>query len=592
MVNGTNKGTKENVFRLLSMISIILGIVIGYTSIINIGINKLYAIGIILSVVLICLGIYFCLKMKSYKRIRELSNNWGNEVNKKRKFEHIRKLHDVLKSKEEFYVDEQTWLDLDMDKVFLKLDRTLSTPGEQYLYHMLRKPCFSQDKLKRTGEKIEYFTTNKDTRDKIRFFLDKLGRDRKATLVEFLNGEFQYSKVLKVVLNLLALLALIAVIYAVEKNPSIGVLEVFGIYFINLSIHSRVKRRIGADTSCIKYMYRVLAAAKNISSLNNCSKNIEEINVLKEEMGKCNKLIKSSASIAMAGTEGVDVFLDYINIFFLMEIRSYFSVVKEVEKQRESIKRIYENIGKIDALISVASYREGLKEYTEPVFVNNDNKLLLKEVSHPLIENPVCNSLNMDNNIIITGSNMSGKSTFLRTVGINALFAQTIYTCICKEYRGSFFRVITSISVNDNITEGKSYYLGEAEALQRIINSSGFDKYPILTLIDEIFRGTNPVERVNAAAEILDYLAKNNCLVMVATHDLEITNMVKETYYNYYFTENVTKEGLNFEYKIREGISPTRNAIKILEYLGYPDEIINNINKRIEHKEDNINLGL
>lgn len=579
-----NKGKVENIFSLFSAISIILGIVMGYIFIINIEINKVYAFGIIPAVVLICLGIYFYLKMKSYRRISQLRNQWGNEVSKKRNFEHIRKLFDILKNEEEFYIDEQTWLDLDMDKVFLKLDRTLSTVGEQYLYYMLRKPCFSQGKLKRTGEKIEHFRNNEELRDKIRFFLDKLGKDRKATFIEFLNGKFQYSKVLKVILDVLALTALVAVIYAVEKNPSIGVLAVFGIYFINLSIHSKVKKRIGADTSCIKYMYRVLAAAKNISSLNNSSKNIEEINILKEEIRKCSKLMKSSASIAMAGTEGVDVLLDYINIFFLMETRSYFSVVKEVEKQRESIKTIYENLGKIDSFISIGSYREELKEYTEPIFVNESNELILKEVSHPLIENAVCNSLNMDNNIIITGSNMSGKSTFLRTVGINALFAQTIYTCICKEYRGSFFRVITSISVNDNITEGKSYYLGEAEALQRIIKYSGFNNYPILTLIDEIFRGTNPVERVNAAAEILDYLAKNNCLVIVATHDLEITNMVRETYYNYYFTENVTKEGLNFEYKIKEGISPTRNAVKILEYLGYPEEIINNINRRIEHK--------
>ncbi|WP_051931365.1 hypothetical protein [Clostridium sp. KNHs214] len=579
-----NKGKVENIFSLFSAISIILGIVMGYISIMNIEINKVYAFGIIPAVVLICLGIYFYLKMKSYRRISQLRNQWGNEVSKKRNFEHIRKLFDILKNEEEFYIDEQTWLDLDMDKVFLKLDRTLSTVGEQYLYYMLRNPCFSQGKLKRTGEKIEHFRNNEELRDKIRFFLDKLGKDRKATFIEFLNGKFQYSKVLKVILDVLALTALVAVIYAVEKNPSIGVLAVFGIYFINLSIHSKVKKRIGADTSCIKYMYRVLAAAKNISSLNNSSKNIEEINILKEEIRKCSKLMKSSASIAMAGTEGVDVLLDYINIFFLMETRSYFSVVKEVEKQRESIKTIYENLGKIDSFISIGSYREELKEYTEPIFVNESNELILKEVSHPLIENAVCNSLNMDNNIIITGSNMSGKSTFLRTVGINALFAQTIYTCICKEYRGSFFRVITSISVNDNITEGKSYYLGEAEALQRIIKSSGFNNYPILTLIDEIFRGTNPVERVNAAAEILDYLAKNNCLVIVATHDLEITNMVRETYYNYYFTENVTKEGLNFEYKIKEGISPTRNAVKILEYLGYPEEIINNINRRIEHK--------
>lgn len=177
--------------------------------------------------------------------------------------------------------------------------------------------------------------------------------------------------------------------------------------------------------------------------------------------------------------------------------------------------------------------------------------------------------------IILTGSNMSGKSTFLRTLGVNALLAQTIYMCNAESYEGSYFKIITSISPEDNLASGKSYYFGEVEALLRIINSDE-EKVPTLSLIDEIFRGTNPVERVSAAKEILKYFSSHNTLVAVATHDLELPKLLKDRYNSYYFREEVEGNELKFDYLIKEGISPTKNAIRILRMVGYPQEIVDN----------------
>jgi len=176
---------------------------------------------------------------------------------------------------------------------------------------------------------------------------------------------------------------------------------------------------------------------------------------------------------------------------------------------------------------------------------------------------------------------MSGKSTFLRTIGVNVLFAQTICTVLAEKYEGSYFHIVTSISPGDNILGGKSYYMGEAEAILRIINSCG-QKISCLCIIDEIFRGTNPIERISASIEILKYLSEHNALVIVATHDLEITEMVTEFYECYYFTEDVDEVGLKFDYLIKKGVSPTRNAIKLLKFLGYPEEIVQNAYLNIE----------
>jgi len=277
--------------------------------------------------------------------------------------------------------------------------------------------------------------------------------------------------------------------------------------------------------------------------------------------------------------------VEYVYIAFLVEERAFYSVIDEINKYKLELKELYLALGEIDALISASSYRAGLEKYVEPELQMGKRIIEAENIVHPLIEKPVANSITIDNRgVILTGSNMSGKSTFLRTLGVNALLAQTIYTCTADKYHGGYFRIISSISPDDNLMSGKSYYLGEAEALLNIIKSCNWE-VPLLSFIDEIFRGTNPVERVSAAVEILNYLINNNALVLVATHDLELTKMVDD-YDCYYFREDVDENGLKFDYLIKKGVSPTRNAIRILKYIGYPDDIINKAEDRISNNEE------
>ena len=114
--------------------------------------------------------------------------------------------------------------------------------------------------------------------------------------------------------------------------------------------------------------------------------------------------------------------------------------------------------------------------------------------------------------------------------------------------------------------------------------------HPSLLLVDEIFRGTNPTERVAAASALLTYLSKRPCLVIVATHDIEITGNVKDCYDSYHFEESVSKDELTFDYKLKPGVLKKPNGIRILSYLGYPDEIVdmalNNVRKEFPDGSD------
>ena len=272
---------------------------------------------------------------------------------------------------------------------------------------------------------------------------------------------------------------------------------------------------------------------------------------------------------------------EYLNILFLIEVRAFHSYLKLMDRYMNELRDVFETIGFLDAMVAAASYKAGLNESVEPELADSPPSLDIENVAHPLLEKPAPNSVRLrTGGMLVTGSNMSGKTTFLKTIGVNVLFAQTLHFCLAKRFRSSFFNTLTLIGRRDNIIEGKSYYLDEIITLLRIIQASRQD-VPCLCLIDELFRGTNSVERISASAEVLLYLAKSNGLVFASTHDLELTRLVAGAYVNCHFQEEIDEHGLTFNYQLREGPSETRNAIKLLRHVGYPEEITGAAEQRI-----------
>ena len=184
---------------------------------------------------------------------------------------------------------------------------------------------------------------------------------------------------------------------------------------------------------------------------------------------------------------------------------------------------------------------------------------------------------------------MSGRTTFLKTIGVNAVLAQTIFTVAAKEYRCPFLGIKSSIGRQDNLIEGKSYYLSEVESIHRLIKAAD---QPVvhLFIIDEIFRGTNSAERIAASIEILKYLNSNSNIVLAATHDLELTERLTGLYDNYHFREQLSEYGLEFDYTIKPGPSKTRNAIALLEFTGYPKVITDKAAENVPERFTNSSI--
>jgi ABC-type multidrug transport system fused ATPase/permease subunit len=240
----------------------------------------------------------------------------------------------------------------------------------------------------------------------------------------------------------------------------------------------------------------------------------------------------------------------------------------------------------LEALLSLSNFAKLNPEYCFPE-IRKFNRLegeeqnsvfVATDLGHPLIppQEKVCNNFKLQmpgEIIIITGSNMAGKSTFVKTLGINLCLAYAGGPVNAAYLETIPFQLHTCIKISDSITNGFSYFYAEVKCLKALLVKLNSDEhFPLLYLIDEIFRGTNNQERLIGSQAYIQNLVGKNGIGVIATHDLELANLANtnNSIYNYHFRDDVADGKLTFDYIIRPGSSPTTNALKIMEMEGLP----------------------
>lgn len=250
----------------------------------------------------------------------------------------------------------------------------------------------------------------------------------------------------------------------------------------------------------------------------------------------------------------------------------------------------------LEALNSLATFAYLNPEYTLPEIVlveecgqngagradNEGNAALFCacDLGHPLIpvENKVTNDCRLSELgevVIITGSNMSGKSTFLRTLGVNLCLAYAGAPVNASRLRAIPFKIFTCIRVSDSVTEGYSYFYAEVKRLRALLTElDRSTRFPLFFLIDEIFKGTNNRERLIGSSAYVRALVGRNCIGAISTHDLELVKLADTLpqVENFHFREEVVDEQMVFDYQLRPGPCPTTNALKIMRMEGLPVE--------------------
>ncbi len=512
-------------------------------------------------------------KFFTKKALEDVENRWGREDEVQTlDFQDTEDFFVRMMRKTDWILDDQTWNDLDMNRNYLKMNRTYSMPGQQCLYNMLRILQFDEEELKRRNRIIEFYRMNKEKRQQVQCLLRYLGKDEYDSAAGILYKEIPPLPNVRAWV-IPSTIGMIASFFTIPFWGVRGVLMVVLFFLINMLIHHLMNKATEQALPGIRYLSRMLVAAREIKKLD--IPELAEYNEFFDKVtDKCAAILRKNRSLGVTGSGDMTGLVVYINIMFLVEARAYLRCMADIRASAPALRTLYRKIGELDALQSVASFKRGLRHVTRPVFTEKKNYLKAEQIGYPMLLNAVCNDITIDGrNMVLTGSNMSGKSTFLRTIGLNAILAQTFDMVMAKSYEASMFSIMTSISPSDDLSEGTSYYMAEAKALLRMLGALS-DDISSLLLIDEIFRGTNPTERVAAASSLLKYLSDKNCMIIVATHDIEITQEVADLYDQYHFEEMVTKDKLEFDYLLKPGNLKKPNGIRILEYIGYPPEII------------------
>ncbi len=264
-----------------------------------------------------------------------------------------------------------------------------------------------------------------------------------------------------------------------------------------------------------------------------------------------------------------------LNTFLFWDLQQVLALEKWKHENHTSVSAWFDALGEMEALASLAAVSFNHPGWSFPVLSNVEGALAANDLGHPLIplDKRVCSSFQTQGTAkiaLITGSNMAGKSTFLRSVGVNIVLAMAGSPVCAKTFSLYPVKVISSMRVNDNLEESTSTFYAELKKLKYIIEAVNRGE-KIFLLLDEILRGTNSLDRHTGSKALINQLIRKNAVGIMATHDLELAGLVKDypqNIRNYHFDVQVSEEELYFDYKLKDGVCKSLNASILMKKIG------------------------
>jgi hypothetical protein len=482
-------------------------------------------------------------------------------------------------------IDDRTWNDLEMDAVFSRIDRTFTSIGELSLYTMLRMPERAPESLIERSRGIRFLQHDETARIALQLELHRLGKTRRLHIGDLWHSHFDGQAPLPGLATALACAAGTALVcLALFPGPVSAVMAATTL-LTNYVLSSWFRWLVHRQAGTFIHASAAIDAGKRIGKFNlePILKHTSRVAALADSLSNISKKARMFVRLESTSSELQDLVIDFVRLFFLRDVHDYFALAQLVRIHRAELKEVLGIIGELDALQSAASFRARLGAFCEPSWEGAGIVLDMTNIRHPLLPDPVPNSLALSaKNAFITGSNTSGKSTFLRTAAINAILAQSIHTVCADSYSGSMFRVRSSIENIDDLLDSKSLYQAEAERLLALIKATE-DTSPLLCVIDEPLKGTNSPEALCASIEILRYLAKGTVLVLVASHHVDVACELGANYDVFHFPDPLLETNGDQRYLLVSGLDYEHNALTLLGRLGYPPELVHAAIQRHQH---------
>ena len=482
------------------------------------------------------------------------------------------------------YVDFKHFYSFDLDffgtnSLFQNLNRTATYIGSKKLSELLLT-LLENNEIKSNQQAINELSKKIEWRQYL-LSLAKITKDSKNNYKKLIDWteakQEKISKLLNIIFYITPIVFIVSIITNILTNNPFFTYTAFTFFLINLALAvtqlKKIKREI-IDSDKISEIVKQYGLI--IEKIENEKFDSKKLNLLKEKLiyksGLASTQIKKLSSL-FSNMQSIQNAMAAIlfNGAFLYHIHTLNTLLNWKKEYSKHIKEWLEIIGEFETLNSLANF-----SYNNPTFIfpdlNKNYEIILEELGHPLLqkEKRICNDVEFKENnfIILTGSNMSGKSTFLRTLGINMVLAG-IGSPICSTKANVHpLNVIVSMRQTDSLNDGESYFFAEVKRLRQIMDK--LQSEICFVLLDEVLKGTNSDDKQTGTIEVIKKIISKNAIGSIATHDLEVcqtTNDYPNKLINKCFEVEIINNNLSFDYKLKDGICRNKSATFLMKKM-------------------------
>ena len=471
--------------------------------------------------------------------------------------------------------DQRTWQDLDLDTVLARLDRTRTGLGTQQFVRRIRTGASWNDDPGLDGLAAR-FQQDEALRDKVYGVFarvsSRLGYGMwRITTPGGITLRWWYA-----VFPVLTL-ASVACILALAVTPR-ALIPLFVLLLANLVVRMVVAWQLPVVLTGIRQVGPLLSTARRLVPLvRQLGGDVTAVAADLKHLVWLKRIAGRASQDPVVSGDFVGAVAEYLNLLFIVDANVLLFSARQLRRHSERLRRVALWVADVDLACAVARLRAEPRPWCQVARVSDGTAT---GIWHPLLEHPVSNDAELTDGsgAIITGANMAGKSTYLRSVGVAAVLARAIGTCPATQWAVPERAVRSLIGRNDDLLAGKSYYQVEADGVVALLNQAEGET-ATLFLLDELLRGTNTVERLAAGEAVLRALLDPGEMpprhaVVVATHDGELVGMLADLYRPWHFREHITPAGLEFTFRRHAGPATTRTAIALLEASGAPEGLV------------------
>ena len=372
---------------------------------------------------------------KNKKKLKKLRKEWetGDFLALSEDFKTVSSYWSNKKNSVANYdgIDQLTSDDLALDEVYKKLNYTQSTVGSEYLFNKIRDINPVLENVQKEEELYILLSGNQQLREEVLLILSNLGKRNQTDSSAFFYAENDKKIKLAyiyVILGLLPVASILLMLFTLKY----GIVCFFTSFFVNVFIYYRNKSAFENDLIAITYVAAIINTGKRLSSIKH-PEFTTYANEFKENLKPIKKVSFFGTFVSSGSGGEFDFVFEYIKILFMIDFIAYNKIIQTISENRDEYREVWERIGELDAAVAVAFYRRSLDTYCKPTFVDKE-ELVFENMAHPLIDKPVTNTSTLGKCTLVTGSNASGKSTYIKAIAINAILAQTINTVLAENW--------------------------------------------------------------------------------------------------------------------------------------------------------------